>query len=408
VSSVGVASQSRIVSIQVIDSSCVPAGCVYTFSEITAALDYIAAHPGLGVDVVNMSLGTNATFAGNCDRATSWLMAGAAAVNRLRSAGVMIVAASGNDGLTNEMGAPACLSGVLSVAASDTSDTMAPFSNTSATTDLVAPGVGVVSDAIGGGTTTASGTSMASPAVAGCVAALREFRTTGGAGPIEQALESSGTPVTRGARRFPRINCAAALTVLRRPDAPRRVRAKPGPTRKPTGPLVVSFRKGFSDWGSPVTSHTVTCTSPNGGVTKSKVKANTGPLKVTFGGLTTGKSYTCVAKATNAYGTGSASAKSPSVAVGAPAAPTKIGAVRVSSGSIRVSFTPGANNGSPITKYTARCTTIEGDRQSSKASAGSPITVTGLVPARRYGCKVVASNSRGAGPASNRSAAVRA
>ena len=40
-------------------------------------------NPGLGVDVVNMSLVTSALFAGNCDNAIAFTMAGAAAVAML-------------------------------------------------------------------------------------------------------------------------------------------------------------------------------------------------------------------------------------------------------------------------------------------------------------------------------------
>lgn len=213
VSSVGVAPGVSIVALKVTDG-CSFSGCFYSFTEITAALDYITAHPELWVDVVNMSLQTSATYAGNCDSAASYLTAGAAAVANLRAAGVTLVAASGNSSLSNAMAAPACLSGVLSVAASDTADAMASFSNLSTTTDVVAPGVNVVSDGIGGGLATASGTSMASPATAGCVALLRDARPTATVAAIEAALKSTGTPVTRGTITRPRINCDNALAAL--------------------------------------------------------------------------------------------------------------------------------------------------------------------------------------------------
>jgi hypothetical protein len=213
VSSVGVAPGVGIVSLKVTDG-CSFSGCFYAFTEVTAALDYIAAHPELGVDVVNMSLQTSATYAGDCDSAASYLMAAAATVANLRAAGVTLVAASGNSSLATAMSAPACLSGVLSVAASNTTDAMASFANLSTTTDVVAPGVNVVSDLIGGGTVAASGTSMASPAVAGCVALLREARPTATVAQIESALKATGTPVTRGAITLPRINCDNALATL--------------------------------------------------------------------------------------------------------------------------------------------------------------------------------------------------
>ena len=212
VSSVGVAPQSSVVAIKVTDN-CSFAGCFYTFSEITAGLDHITAHPELGVDVVNMSLGTSALFTGDCDSATSWLMAGSTAVANLRAAGVLTFASAGNNGSTTQMTAPACLRNVIATGATTLSDTVASFSNTGATTDLLAPGVNVVSDGIGGGTATASGTSMASPAAAGCATLLKQ-RTSASVSEIEAALESTGVAVQRGALTFPRINCLAARDAL--------------------------------------------------------------------------------------------------------------------------------------------------------------------------------------------------
>ena len=212
VSSVGVAPHASVVSIKVTDN-CSFSGCFYTFSEITAGLDHLTAHPELGVDIVNMSLGTTALFSGDCDSATSWLMAGSTAIANLRAAGVLTFASAGNNGSTTQMSAPACLRNVVATGATTLSDTVASFSNTGTTTDLLAPGVNVVSDGIGGGTATASGTSMASPAAAGCAALLKQ-RSSASVAEIETALESTGVAVQRGALTFPRINCPAARDAL--------------------------------------------------------------------------------------------------------------------------------------------------------------------------------------------------
>jgi subtilisin family serine protease len=114
------------------------------------------------------------------------------------------------------MTAPACLRDVISVGATTSADAVAASSNTSTTTDLLAPGVSVVSDAIGGGTVPASGTSMASPAAAGCAALLKQRLTTATAAQIESALESTGKAVLRGAATFRRIDCDAAFASLDR------------------------------------------------------------------------------------------------------------------------------------------------------------------------------------------------
>ena len=65
------------------------------------------------------------------------------------------------------------------------------------------------------------------------------------------------------------------------------------------GSAVVTFTAGATG-GSPITSFTVTCTSTNGGTTRSASLTHS-PITVT--GLTAGKQYTCRVTATNAIGT---------------------------------------------------------------------------------------------------------
>src|SRR5205085_6428549 len=95
------------------------------------------------------------------------------AVVYARHKDVLIVAAAGNDGGT--VGVPARLAGVLAVGAVDSALVRAPFSAGGRALDLVAPGVGILQQTLDGAGGYAdrpfSGTSMASPQVAG-VAAL--------------------------------------------------------------------------------------------------------------------------------------------------------------------------------------------------------------------------------------------
>jgi hypothetical protein len=125
-------------------------------------------------------------------------------------------------------------------------------------------------------------------------------------------------------------------------------------------------------------------------------------------GLTTGKTYTCRVVAANARGAGLASALSPAVIVGSPAPPTNVSAVGVAPVQIRVTFTPGANNGSATTNYTAACTSSNGGAAGSKAGAASPLTVTGLTAGKTYTCTVRGTNARGAGLPSTPSPAATA
>jgi len=116
-----------------------------------------------GMQVVNMSLGSGTDVQALHD-----------AVDAAYAAGVVLVAAAGNsgdgDGSTNEVIYPAKYSSVIAVAATDNNDLIAYFSSDGAEVELAAPGVSIRSSWNDGLYNTISGTSMASPHVAGTVA----------------------------------------------------------------------------------------------------------------------------------------------------------------------------------------------------------------------------------------------
>jgi subtilisin family serine protease len=220
VSAPGVAPAASIVAIKVTDN-CSIAGCFYHFSEIVAALDYLIANQAtLKVQAINMSFGTADLFAGTCDNAASYTMAGAAAVNSLRTMGVITFAAAGNNSSGTMMTAPACLSNVVSVGVSDNSDQVGSRSNSNATTDVFAPGVLLTSDGLGGGTFSVinGGTSGASPHVAGCAALLIESGEALTPAAIETRVTTSPVTVTdpKNGLSFPRLDCSySAIDALR-------------------------------------------------------------------------------------------------------------------------------------------------------------------------------------------------
>lgn len=113
-----------------------------------------------GMQVVNMSLGTSA-----------YLQSFRNSVKALYESGVVVVAAAGNDGPSGGVDYPGAFPEAIAVGATTSSDGLAYFSSTGPEVELAAPGYAIPSTYKGGSYATLSGTSMASPHVAG-VAAL--------------------------------------------------------------------------------------------------------------------------------------------------------------------------------------------------------------------------------------------
>jgi len=121
-------------------------------------------------DVINMSLGIRHVGGG---------LPHEDVIRYALARGVTVVAASGNDG-TDTKYYPGALPGVVAVGAVDGEGRVASFTSYGAQITVVAPGVNILSSFAHGRYAVASGTSQASPCVAGAVALLKSFARDNG------------------------------------------------------------------------------------------------------------------------------------------------------------------------------------------------------------------------------------
>ncbi|KAL5600951.1 hypothetical protein BROUX41_005785 [Berkeleyomyces rouxiae] len=158
----GVAKNVNLVAVKVLDAQ--GGGDTATVVEgMQWIVDDVEANNRTGKAIMNMSLGGTFSQAMND------------AIEALRVAGVVPVVAAGNENVDAKDSSPASAPSAITVGAIDaTDDTRAPFSNFGAVLDIFGPGVNVTSCGINSDTDTQtlSGTSMASPHIAGLAASI--------------------------------------------------------------------------------------------------------------------------------------------------------------------------------------------------------------------------------------------
>lgn len=174
-------------------------------SEIAGGL-LAAARAGRGV--INLSLGADVSD-----------LSIELAVSEAVASGSLVVAASGNDGdRGSPLSYPAAYPHVTTVAATDQSGAVAPFSSRSRYVDLAAPGDNIiVASALGQDWLTASGTSFSSPMVAAAAAWVWTARPELTAGQVAEVIRRSATDIAPAGRDqasgFGMLNVAAALAL---------------------------------------------------------------------------------------------------------------------------------------------------------------------------------------------------
>ena len=219
----GVAPYAFLISIQVfsrIDSATeceshdlsTPCTLSYTSDQLEA-LEWVYEHtwntvgipmtpPIYQIAAVNMSLGGGQNSS-PCDSSSL-----KAAIDNLRSVGVATIIASGNDGYTDAIAHPACISTAVSVGSTCKQDEISSFSNHADFLSLWAPGENISSSVPDGSFSSMSGTSMAAPHVAGAWAILKSCKPDASVQEILQKLQSTGKSITDSTTRRIQIDQA--------------------------------------------------------------------------------------------------------------------------------------------------------------------------------------------------------
>jgi subtilisin family serine protease len=174
----GVAKGAKVVGVRVLDNS--GSG---TTAGVVAGIDWVTAN-AVKPAVANMSLGGGAST--SLDDA----------VRRSIASGVTYAIAAGNSNVDAGSSSPARVTQAITVGATERTDARASYSNFGSVLDIFAPGSGITSSwgTSDTATNTISGTSMATPHVAGVAA--RYLQSNPGASPaqVSSALVSAATP----------------------------------------------------------------------------------------------------------------------------------------------------------------------------------------------------------------------
>jgi subtilisin family serine protease len=175
---VGAAPGAQLIGVKVL--GCSGSGST---SGVIKGVDWVTANASKPA-VANMSLGGGPSTALDD------------AVKKSANSGVFYALAAGNEGDSACNHSPSRAGthgGVATTAATDSSDQDPSWSNSGSCVDIWAPGVSILSTRKGGGTTTLSGTSMASPHVGGTGVLYLSSNTSASASSVESALKSKAT-----------------------------------------------------------------------------------------------------------------------------------------------------------------------------------------------------------------------
>ena len=247
---IGVAPEAKMVFLKIQSASY--CGQNALDGDVIGAIDWAVANKNTyGIDVISMSLGGGSySSTSSCDNSSSAYFS---AITNATNAGILVVAASGNEGRCDSMSRPACFSSVVSVGAvydasnlgnlgwcvdrktcADASphqgcprgsravfedaiaDNVIAYSNSASFLDVVAPATCATSAAPGNSTTSCfGGTSSATPFTSGVAALAVESAGKGALTPagLRSLLTDTGDLVNdpKNGRVSPRVNGSSAV-----------------------------------------------------------------------------------------------------------------------------------------------------------------------------------------------------
>ncbi len=215
----GVAPEASLIAVQVFSrftSFCSGSGdCArsWTSDQIRGLERVFTLRNRFSIAAANLSLGGSQRFTSPCD---AQVPAERAIINNLYSVGIATVVSAGNNGWSDGLSAPACISRTISAGSTTKSDTVSSFSNSAPFLDLLAPGSSIVSSVPGGTYGIKSGTSMAAPHVTGAWAVARSRQPDASVPEVLAALSQTGVRIRdpRNGLRKPRIRLDAAVAEL--------------------------------------------------------------------------------------------------------------------------------------------------------------------------------------------------